>query len=65
MKRLVAALERLPSELRHMLRWRFRKQWTYSQIGQRTNRSEDAVRMLITRLLVNLREEVFSSDSSL
>lgn len=65
LKRLVAALQKLPPELRRILRWRFRKQMSYKDIGEKVGRKEDAVRMFVQRLLVSLREQVFSNDSSL
>jgi RNA polymerase sigma factor (sigma-70 family) len=60
---VLLALGRLPRELKRLLRWRFRKGMTYKEIGQRVGRSEDDVRMLITRCLARVRKEVMADVS--
>jgi RNA polymerase sigma factor (sigma-70 family) len=62
-QRGLKAISRLPRELQKVLRWRFRKGWTYSQIGLKVDRTEDDVRMLILRCLATIRHEVSSDDS--
>lgn len=62
--RLYVALNRLPRELQRVLRWRFRKEMTYQQIGEKLQRSDDDVRMLVKRCLVRLKSEVFPNGWS-
>lgn len=62
-RQVLIALGRLPRELQRLLRWRFRKGMTYKEIGQRVSRSEDDVRMLITRCLARVRKEVLADVS--
>jgi RNA polymerase sigma factor (sigma-70 family) len=62
--RLHVAVERLPVELQRLLRWRFRKGMTYKQIGERLQRSENDVRMLITRCLARVKSDVFPNGWS-
>jgi RNA polymerase sigma factor (sigma-70 family) len=62
--RLYVALNRLPRELQRILRWRFRKEMTYQQIGEKLQRSDDDVRMLVKRCLVRLKSEVFPNGWS-
>jgi DNA-directed RNA polymerase specialized sigma subunit len=57
-------LNRLPRELQRILRWRFRKEMTYQQIGEKLQRSDDDVRMLVKRCLVRLKSEVFPNGWS-
>ncbi len=57
--RLGETLSRMPRELQRVLRWRFRKGMTYKQIGDKLQRSEDDVRMLIKRCLARMKSEVF------
>lgn len=63
-QQLRKALGKLPRELQRLLRWRFRKEMTYKEIGQRLNRSEDDVRMLIKRCLARIRPEIFPDGSA-
>lgn len=62
--RLYVALNRLPRELQRVLRWRFRKEMTYQKIGEKLQRSDDDVRMLVKRCLVRLKSEVFPNGWS-
>ena len=62
--RLYVALNRLPRELQRVLRWRFRKEMTYQQLGEKLQRSDDDVRMLVKRCLVRLKSEVFPNGWS-
>jgi RNA polymerase sigma factor (sigma-70 family) len=61
---LRTVLSKLPRELQRLLRWRFRKQMTYKEIGEKLNRSEDDVRMLIKRCLARIRPEISRDGSS-
>lgn len=63
-ERLHVALNRLPRELQRVLRWRFRKGMTYKQIGEKLDRTEDDVRMLVNRCLARLRSDVFPNGLS-
>ena len=63
-ERLHFALNRLPRELQRVLRWRFRKGMTYKQIGEKLDRSDDDVQMLVNRCLARLRSEVFPNGLS-
>ncbi len=63
-ERLHFAMNRLPQELQRVLRWRFRKGMTYKQIGEKLERSEDDVRMLVNRCLARLRSDVFPNGLS-
>lgn len=63
-QQLKASLGKLPRELQRLLRWRFRKQMTYKEIGEKLHRSEDDIRMLIKRCLARIRPEIFRDGSS-
>jgi RNA polymerase sigma-70 factor, ECF subfamily len=63
-ERLHSAMGRLPRELQRVLRWRFRKEMTYKQIGEKLDRSDDDVRMLVNRCLARLRSDVFPNGLS-
>ena len=63
-QQIIVALGRLPRELQRVLRWRFRKGWTYAEIGNRVGRSEEDVRMLILRCLASVRREVLANVES-
>lgn len=58
----IHAFKRLPKELRKVLRWRFRKELTYEEIGNRVGRSPDAVRMLVNRCVLAIRKEIERND---
>jgi len=58
----IQAFKRLPKELRKVLRWRFRKEMTYEEIGNRVGRSPDAVRMLVNRCVLAIRKEIEQGD---
>jgi len=58
----IHAFKRLPKELRKVLRWRFRKEMTYEEIGNRVGRSPDAVRMLVNRCIQAIRKEIERND---
>jgi RNA polymerase sigma-70 factor (subfamily 1) len=62
--RLNIAMNRLPRELQRVLRWRFRKGMTYKQIGEKLDRTDDDVRMLVNRCLARLRSDVFPNGLS-
>jgi len=61
MQKLTAALSALPPALQTMLKWRYEEGLTLREIGQRVNRSEDSVRMLLKRCLKSLKPIVFES----
>ncbi len=63
-ERLHFAMGRLPRELQRVLRWRFRKGMTYKQIGEKLERTDDDVRMLVNRCLARLRSDVFPNGLS-
>jgi RNA polymerase sigma-70 factor (ECF subfamily) len=58
----IHAFKRLPKELRKVLRWRFRKEMTYEEIGNRVGRTPDAVRMLVNRCVLAIRKEIERND---
>ena len=62
--RLNISTNRLPRELQRVLRWRFRKGMTYKQIGEKLDRTDDDVRMLVNRCLARLRSDVFPNGLS-
>ena len=57
-------LVRLPPEVQRVLCWRFRKDMTSKEIGDKIHRSEDDVRMLIRRCLARIRAEVLLNEPS-
>ncbi|MCY2983616.1 MAG: sigma-70 family RNA polymerase sigma factor [Planctomycetota bacterium] len=63
-ERLNDSVNRLPRELQRVLRWRFRKGMTYKQIGEKLERSDNDVRMLVNRCLARLRSDVFPNGLS-
>ena len=64
-ERLHRILQNLPQPLQALLKWRFEEGLPFSQIAQRVDRSEDAVRMLVNRCLARLRPEIFNDESEL
>jgi RNA polymerase sigma-70 factor, ECF subfamily len=58
------ALTKLPLEIKKVLYMRFLREMTYLEIGQRVQRSEDDVRMLVKRCLLRVRKEIRRSLSS-
>ena len=58
------ALSKLPLEVKKVLHMRFVRGMTYSEIGQKLERTEDDVRMLIKRWLSRVQQEVLPSPSS-
>lgn len=52
------AIGDLPHAQQRMLHWRFGEELTYSEIAARVDRSEDAVRMMISRTLNTLRQRL-------
>ncbi|MFM8188377.1 MAG: sigma-70 family RNA polymerase sigma factor [Pirellula sp.] len=61
-EQVLLVLQRFPKELQRILRWRYRKQLTYQEIGDRVGRSKDDARMLIQRCLEEIRNELYSYD---
>lgn len=60
--RLEAALQRLPAPYRQVILWRNRDNWRFTEIGSRIDRSPDAARMLWTRAIRLLRQELGVGD---
>ncbi len=60
---VMRAIQRMPEELQALLRWRFEDSLSYSEIGERVQRSPDAVRMLINRCLRRIESECSSLGS--
>lgn len=52
------AVLRLPRELQRLLRWRFRKGMSYSEIGRKIDRSESEVRHLVDKCLNTICREL-------
>jgi RNA polymerase sigma factor (sigma-70 family) len=52
------ALLRLPRELQHLMRWRFRHGMTYREIGEKLGRSEDEVRHLVNYCIKLIRKDL-------
>ena len=48
----------LPRELQRLLRWRFRKGMSYSEIGRKIDRSESEVRHLVDKCLNTICREL-------
>jgi RNA polymerase sigma-70 factor, ECF subfamily len=57
-ERLGEALRRLPAPYRQVIIWRNRDDWSFADIGQRMDRSEDAARMLWGRAMRQLKKEL-------
>lgn len=58
------ALSKLPLEIKKVLHMRFVRGMTYVEIGQKLQRTEDDVRMLIKRWLSRVQHEVLPDSSS-
>lgn len=56
--RLATILDRLPDDMRDLLLGRFFDELSYSELSRRMGRSEGALRVLYTRALRRLREEM-------
>jgi DNA-directed RNA polymerase specialized sigma24 family protein len=52
----------LPRELQRLLRWRFRKGMTYSEIAIRIDRTEDDVRHLVDKCVNDVCRELRNRD---
>jgi RNA polymerase sigma factor (sigma-70 family) len=52
------ALLRLPRELQHLMRWRFRHGMTYREIGEKLGRSEDEARRLVNYCIQLIRKDL-------
>jgi DNA-directed RNA polymerase specialized sigma24 family protein len=55
---LLKAVLRLPRELQRLLYWRFRKEMTYQQIGEKLGRSDDQVRHLVAYCVQQIRQDL-------
>ncbi|XZE32394.1 sigma-70 family RNA polymerase sigma factor [Pirellulaceae bacterium SH501] len=63
LQRLEIAVRSLPEAVQTVLKWRYEEGLTFKEIGERVNRSEDSVRMLVTRCQKNLRAQLFGGES--
>jgi RNA polymerase sigma-70 factor (ECF subfamily) len=63
LSRLDAAVRNLPEAVQTVLKWRYEEGLTFKEIGERVDRTEDSVRMLVSRCLKNLRATVFGGES--
>ena len=59
---VLAIIRHFPKDIQRLLHWRYRKEMTYQQIGDRVGRSKDDVRMLIQRCIESIRKELESHD---
>jgi RNA polymerase sigma-70 factor (ECF subfamily) len=59
---LQRAISRLPDEYREVLRLRTWERLSFAEVGQRMNRSPDAVRMLWKRAVQRLQEQMESEN---
>ena len=57
---ILIVLHKQPREIQRLLRWRFRKGMTYSQIGAKIDRRADDVRYLINTCIRQISNEVRS-----
>jgi DNA-directed RNA polymerase specialized sigma subunit len=55
---LLKAVLRLPRELQRLLYWRFRREMTYQQIGEKVGRSDVQVRHLVTCCVQQIRKDL-------
>lgn len=63
LQRLEQAVRNLPEAVQTVLKWRYEEGLTFKEIGERVNRTEDSVRMLVTRCQKNLRATLFGGES--
>lgn len=63
LQRLEQGVRNLPEAVQTVLKWRYEEGLTFKEIGDRVNRSEDSVRMLVTRCQKNLRMTLFGGES--
>lgn len=55
--RLIRSVELLPSHYRQVIKWRVMDELSFQSIGEKLNRSPDAVRMLFERAITKLRTD--------
>jgi RNA polymerase sigma-70 factor (ECF subfamily) len=55
---ILKAVLRLPRELQRLLYWRFRREMTYQQIGEKVGRSDVQVRHLVTCCVQQIRKDL-------
>lgn len=60
-RRVMAAVQALPTEVQKVLAWRFEEDLTLEEIGNRIGRTKDDVRMLIQRCIARLRKQLEES----
>jgi RNA polymerase sigma-70 factor, ECF subfamily len=58
------ALNRMPDHYRQIIRWRNWEGLSFAEIGKRVGKSEDAARMLWTRAIEKLEDELKSPDDT-
>ncbi len=61
---MLVSFNQLPAAHQQVLRWRFFEEKSFSEIGALVNRSEDAVRMMVSRSLKRLAKELRCHDLS-
>lgn len=58
LKRMHAAMGKLPSAHQQILKWRYFDGFSYRKIAELVSRGEDAVRMMVNRSLDRLNDEI-------
>lgn len=56
--RVLLAFSQLPREVQKVIRWRFRKKTSWAEIGAKVGRSEDDIRIDISRCFEKIREDL-------
>ncbi|MBU6384755.1 MAG: sigma-70 family RNA polymerase sigma factor [Planctomycetes bacterium] len=60
-RRVMTAVQELPTEIQRVLSWRFEHDMTFEQIGEKIGRTKDDVRMLIQRCVARLKKQLDES----
>jgi RNA polymerase sigma factor (sigma-70 family) len=60
-RRVMSAVQALPTEIQTVLSWRFEHDMTFEQIGNKIGRTKDDVRMLIQRCIARLKKQLEDS----
>jgi len=64
LKRMHAAMGKLPSAHQQILKWRYFEGYSYRKIAELVSRGEDAVRMMVNRSLDRLNQEISKLQDS-
>ncbi len=64
LKRMHAAMSKLPSAHQQILKWRYFEGYSYRKIAELVSRGEDAVRMMVNRSLDRLNQEISKLQDS-